>query len=152
MLAFQTDGEKWNKLQEIYKEAGSMETAIEKYKQLKRKVMKWKCLCSLAVMICCYCTAFGQWVVSDPALTQLSKITWAKELKQAYEQFQVLGESRDILTKSLDLYRQVNGVIKTPNGVAGTFYAGEMLELAAKECTRSDVLPDRRHTGNIRPC
>ena len=40
------------------------------------------------------------------------QITWAKELKQAYEQFQVLGESRDILTKSLDLYRQVNGVIK----------------------------------------
>lgn len=32
-----TDGEKWNKLQEIYKEAGSMETAIEKYKQLKQK-------------------------------------------------------------------------------------------------------------------
>lgn len=59
-----------------------------------------------------YCTAFGQWVVSDPALTQLSQITWAKELKQAYEQFQVLGESRDILTKSLDLYRQVNGLSK----------------------------------------
>ena len=37
MLAFQTDGEKWNKLQEIYKEAGNMETAIEKYKQLKQK-------------------------------------------------------------------------------------------------------------------
>ena len=51
--------------------------------------------------MCFYCTAFGQWVVSDPALTQLSQITWAKELKQAYEQFQVLGESRDILTKSL---------------------------------------------------
>lgn len=74
--------------------------------------MKRKCLCSLLVMMCFYCTAFGQWVVSDPALTQLSQITWAKELKQAYEQFQVLGESRDILTKSLDLYRQVNGVIK----------------------------------------
>ena len=26
LFAFQTDGEKWNKLQEIYKEAGSMET------------------------------------------------------------------------------------------------------------------------------
>ena len=37
LLAFQTDGEKWNKLQEIYKEAGNMETAIEKYKQLKQK-------------------------------------------------------------------------------------------------------------------
>lgn len=48
--------------------------------------MKRKCLCSLLVMMCFYCTAFGQWVVSDPALTQLSQITWAKELKQAYEQ------------------------------------------------------------------
>lgn len=44
--------------------------------------MKRKCLCSLLVMMCFYCTAFGQWVVSDPALTQLSQITWAKELKQ----------------------------------------------------------------------
>ena len=43
--------------------------------------MKRKCLCSLLVMMCFYCTAFGQWVVSDPALTQLSQITWAKELK-----------------------------------------------------------------------
>lgn len=94
-----------------------------------------------------YCTAFGQWVVSDPALTQLSQITWAKELKQAYEQFQVLGESRDILTKSLDLYRQVNGVIKTLNGVAGAFHAGEMLELAAKECTRSDVFTGQEAYG-----
>lgn len=31
--------------------------------------MKRKCLCSLLVMMCFYCTAFGQWVVSDPALT-----------------------------------------------------------------------------------
>lgn len=69
--------------------------------------MKRKCLCSLLVMMCFYCTAFGQWVVSDPALTQLSQITWAKELKQAYEQFQVLGESRDILTKSL--YAPIDG-------------------------------------------
>lgn len=34
-LAFQTDGEKWNKLQELYQEKGSIETAIENYKQLK---------------------------------------------------------------------------------------------------------------------
>ena len=85
-------------------------------------------------MMCFYCTAFGQWVVSDPALTQLSQITWAKELKQAYEQFQVLGESRDILTKSLDLYRQVNGVIKNSKMVLQVLsMQGEMLELAAKE-------------------
>lgn len=83
-------------------------------------------------MMCFYCTAFGQWVVSDPALTQLSQITWAKELKQAYEQFQVLGESRDILTKSLDLYRQVNGVIKNSKMVLQVLsMQGEMLELAA---------------------
>lgn len=37
LLAFQTDGEKWNRLQEIYREVGSLETAIEQYKQLKHK-------------------------------------------------------------------------------------------------------------------
>lgn len=84
--------------------------------------------------MCFYCTAFGQWVVSDPALTQLSQITWAKELKQAYEQFQVLGESRDILTKSLDLYRQVNGVIKNSKMVLQVLsMQGEMLELADRK-------------------
>lgn len=35
LLAFQTDGEKWNKLQDLYKESGSIETAIENYKQSK---------------------------------------------------------------------------------------------------------------------
>ena len=110
--------------------------------------MKRKCLCSLLVMMCFYCTAFGQWVVSDPALTQLSQITWAKELKQAYEQFQVLGESRDILTKSLDLYRQVNGVIKNSKMVLQVLsMQGEMLELAAKECTRSDVFTGQEAYG-----
>ena len=99
-------------------------------------------------MMCFYCTAFGQWVVSDPALTQLSQITWAKELKQAYEQFQVLGESRDILTKSLDLYRQVNGVIKNSKMVLQVLsMQGEMLELAAKECTRSDVFTGQEAYG-----
>lgn len=98
--------------------------------------------------MCFYCTAFGQWVVSDPALTQLSQITWAKELKQAYEQFQVLGESRDILTKSLDLYRQVNGVIKNSKMVLQVLsMQGEMLELAAKECTRSDVFTGQEAYG-----
>ena len=110
--------------------------------------MKRKCLCSLLVMMYCHCTAFGQWVVSDPALTELSKITWGKELKQAYEQFQVLGESRDILTKSLDLYRQVNGVIKNSKMVLQVLsMQGEMLELAAKECTRSDVRSEERRVG-----
>lgn len=89
--------------------------------------------------MCFYCTAFGQWVVSDPALTQLSQITWAKELKQAYEQFQVLGESRDILTKSLDLYRQVNGVIKNSKMVLQVLsMQGEMLELAANALGEHD--------------
>ena len=65
-------------------------------------------------MVVCLCVnhVSAQWVVSDPALTQLSQITWAKELKQAYEQFEVLDKSRNILTESLDLYRQVSGVIK----------------------------------------
>lgn len=83
LLAFQTDGEKWNKLQEIYKEAGSMETAIEKY-----------------------------------------------------------------MTKSLDLYRQVNGVIKNSKMVLQVLsMQGEMLELAAKECTRSDVFTGQEAYG-----
>ncbi len=37
VVSFQTDGEKWNRLQEIYREVGSLETAIEQYKQLKHK-------------------------------------------------------------------------------------------------------------------
>ena len=37
LLAFQTDGEKWNKLQNLYKETGSIENAIEEFKTLKSK-------------------------------------------------------------------------------------------------------------------
>ena len=37
LLAFQSDGERWNRLQEIYREVCSLETAIEQYKQLKHK-------------------------------------------------------------------------------------------------------------------
>ena len=36
LLAFQTDGEKWNRLQELYRESGSIERAIEDYKHSKR--------------------------------------------------------------------------------------------------------------------
>lgn len=61
---------------------------------------------------CLATPAFSQFVVTDPALTQLSQITWAKELKQAYEQFKVLDNSRNILTESLDLYRKVSGLIQ----------------------------------------
>lgn len=112
LLAFQTDGEKWNRLQEIYREVGSLETAIEQYKQLKHKDYETDFLCSVIMTFCLATPAFSQFVVSDPALTQLSQITWAKELKQAYEQFKVLDNSRNILTESLDLYRKVSGLIQ----------------------------------------
>lgn len=42
-------------------------------------------LCSVIMTFCLATPAFSQFVVTDPALTQLSQITWAKELKQAYE-------------------------------------------------------------------
>lgn len=38
LLAFQTDGERWTKLQEFYSISGSMEKAIEEYKQLNTKL------------------------------------------------------------------------------------------------------------------
>lgn len=37
LLAFQTDGEKWNKLQNLYHKTGSIENAIEEFKTLKSK-------------------------------------------------------------------------------------------------------------------
>lgn len=93
-------------------------------------------------MVVCLCVnrVSAQWVVSDPTLTQLSQMTWAKELKQAYEQFEVLDKSRNILTESLDLYRQVSGVIKNSRMVLNVLkLQGEMLKLSATECSRSDV-------------
>lgn len=102
--------------------------------------MKRILLCSLMVVFLCVNHVSAQWVVSDPALTQLSQITWAKELKQAYEQFEVLDKSRNILTESLDLYRQVSGVIKNSKMVLNVLkLQGEMLKLSATECSRSDV-------------
>ena len=38
-------------------------------------------LCSVIMAFCLATPAFSQFVVTDPALTQLSQITWAKELK-----------------------------------------------------------------------
>lgn len=97
-------------------------------------------LCSLMVLGLCASPVYSQWVVSDPTLTQLSQITWAKELKQAYEQFQVLDKSRNILTESLDLYRQVSGVIKNSKMVLNVLkLQGEMLKVSATECSRTDV-------------
>lgn len=102
--------------------------------------MKRIFLCSVVMAVLSAVPAYSQWVVSDPALTQLSQITWAKELKQAYEQFKVLDKSRNILTESLDLYRQVSGVIKNSKMVLNVLQLqGEMLKVSATECSRSDI-------------
>ena len=102
--------------------------------------MKRIFLCSVVMAVLSAVPAYSQWVVSDPALTQLSQITWAKELKQAYEQFKVLDKSRNILTESLDLYRQVSGVIKNSKVVLNVLQLqGEMLKVSATECSRSDI-------------
>lgn len=40
--------------------------------------MKNKCLCSLVLLFMCVVQMSAQWVVSDPTLTTLSKLSWAK--------------------------------------------------------------------------
>ena len=106
--------------------------------------MKRIFLCSVVMAVLSAVPAYSQWVVSDPALTQLSQITWAKELKQAYEQFKVLDKSRNILTESLDLYRQVSGVIKNSKMVLNVLQLqGEMLKVSATECSRQTSIPKR---------
>lgn len=97
-------------------------------------------LCSVIMTFCLATPAFSQFVVSDPALTQLSQITWAKELEQAYEQFKVLDNSRNILTESLDLYRKVSGLIQNSKMVLNVLkLQGEMLKISATECSRTDI-------------
>ena len=97
-------------------------------------------LCSVIMTFCLATPAFSQFVVTDPALTQLSQITWAKELKQAYEQFKVLDNSRNILTESLDLYRKVSGLIQNSKMVLNVLkLQGEMLKISATECSRTDI-------------
>ncbi len=102
--------------------------------------MKRIFLCSVIMTFCLATPAFSQFVVTDPALTQLSQITWAKELKQAYEQFKVLDNSRNILTESLDLYRKVSGLIQNSKMVLNVLkLQGEMLKISATECSRTDI-------------
>lgn len=97
-------------------------------------------LCSVIMTFCLATPVFSQFVVTDPALTQLSQITWAKELKQAYEQFKVLDNSRNILTESLDLYRKVSGLIQNSKMVLNVLkLQGEMLKISATECSRTDI-------------
>lgn len=97
-------------------------------------------LCSVIMTFCLATPVFSQFVVSDPALTQLSQITWAKELEQAYEQFKVLDNSRNILTESLDLYRKVSGLIQNSKMVLNVLkLQGEMLKISATECSRTDI-------------
>lgn len=102
--------------------------------------MKRKCLCSIIIMFFCFTHAFGQWVVSDPALTSLSEISWAKQLEEAIKQYGVLDKSKNILGETLDLYKTVSGFIKNSKTVANIIgRQTEMLKLSAVECTRKDI-------------
>lgn len=117
--------------------------------------MKRIFLCSVVMAVLSAVPAYSQWVVSDPALTQLSQITWAKELKQAYEQFKVLDKSRNILTESLDLYRQVSGVIKNSKMVLNVLQLqGEMLKVLPSVPVQTSIpkrgmLPIRRFSMRL---
>lgn len=52
----------------------------------------------------------------------------------------MLDKSRNILTESLDLYRQVSGVIKNSKMVLNVLQLqGEMLKVSATECSCSDI-------------
>lgn len=102
--------------------------------------MKRKCLCSIIVMFLCLANASGQWVVNDPALTTLTKITAGKQFEQALKDFAVLQKSRDFLNESVDFYKKVNGVIKNSKTVLNVLSRqGKMYELSAQECSRTDI-------------
>jgi len=102
--------------------------------------MKRKLITSIILFVGFITQSFGQWIVNDPTLTQLSNITWAKELKQAAEQFVVLDKSRDLLSSSLDLYIKVSETIRNSKTVLNVLAKqGEMLKLSGEECTRTDI-------------
>lgn len=102
--------------------------------------MKTKILCSLFFVICLTGKVHAQWAVTDPVLTALTELSWAKDLQAAAEQFQVLDKSKTILGESLDLYLKVNGVIKNSKTVLSIMSRqGQMLKISAQECTRNDV-------------
>lgn len=102
--------------------------------------MKTKILCSILIMFLFLSKAFGQWVVNDPALTTLTKITAGKQFEQALKDFAVLQKSRDFLNESVDFYKQVNGIIKNSKTVLNVLARqGKMYELSATECSRTDI-------------
>ncbi len=102
--------------------------------------MKNKCLCSLVLLFMCVAQMSAQWVVSDPTLTTLSKLSWAKQLSEAAKQYGVLDKSKNILGESLDLYKKVSGFIKNSRTVKNILERQtNMLKIASIECTRNDI-------------
>lgn len=92
-------------------------------------------------------TASGQWVVSDPGLTGMTQANFLKDFEQALKQFSVLQKSKDILTESVDLYKKVNSVIQNSKTVANILKRqGEMLSMAAAECSRKDYYSPETYT------
>lgn len=102
--------------------------------------MKKKCLCSILMLLLGVTTASAQWVVTDPTLTSLTEISWAKQLAEAAKHYTVLSKSRDFLGESLDLYKKVSGFISNSRTVKNVLERQtNMLKIASLECTRNDV-------------
>lgn len=102
--------------------------------------MKKKCLYSCVIFLVLTLKSFGQWVVADPTLAQLTQMNWTKDLAESAKKFKVLTENKDLLTASLDLYRKVNSKIKNSKTVWNILERqGSMLAMSAKECDRKDI-------------
>jgi hypothetical protein len=111
-LAFQTDGEDWQAIQNLYEKTGSMETAIGEYKSLKKNKMK-KLLFSLLIIAgCTMQTTYAQFVVSDPTLTAATKSNWLESLEKTGQQITELKGQTDLLTQSIEIYTKVSQTIK----------------------------------------
>lgn len=109
--------------------------------------MKQKCLYSIIALFFVFNNAFAQWAVTDPVLTSLTELSWAKDLEQAAKQFSVLDKSKNILTESIDLYKKVNGVIRNGKTVINVLARqGDMLKVSAQECTRNDIYSEKAYT------
>lgn len=110
--------------------------------------MKQRMLCSFTIMLLCITSISAQWAVTDPALTSLTQMSWAKQLQEAAKQYGVLDKSKNILGESLDLYKKVNGIIKNSKTVANILVRQtEMLKISSIECTRNDIyIPGEAYT------
>lgn len=110
--------------------------------------MKTKYLIFVSLFFCLGLkTASGQFVVADPALAGMTQANFLKDMEQTLKQFSVLQRSKDILVESVDLYKKVNSVIQNSKTVANILKRqGEMLSMAAQECSRKDFYSQKTYT------